>query len=138
MHARRDLLDLTALPASLLREKGDGGSVVRETPRDVLVVSCCSLYVSYAKLCAIVQARQDPDSTVRAVQDCNSRKRVLINSRKSRTGAALCGEPAADGRVSLVVLCRLHAGVGSHHISRTFFCISRFACPCQVPDSSIS
>jgi len=133
MHARRGLLDLTALPASLLREKGDGGSVVRETPRDVLVVSCCSLYVSYAKLCAIVQARQDPDSAVRAVRDCNSRKRILINSRKSRMGAAPCGESgwARFARCSLQIA--RWRGLASY--SSNVFCSALHV---QVPGSSTS
>lgn len=39
-----------------LRVPVAGGWCVLTSSRNVLVVSCCSLYVSYAKLCPIVQA----------------------------------------------------------------------------------
>lgn len=55
MHAQRGLLDLTARTLALSRKR-DGG-LAPPTPRNILVVSCCSLYVSHAKLCPIVQAR---------------------------------------------------------------------------------
>ncbi|KAL0104538.1 hypothetical protein PUN28_017335 [Cardiocondyla obscurior] len=43
-----------SLAFATVTRAGGGGSAL-PTPRNVLVVSCCSLYVSYAKLCPIVQ-----------------------------------------------------------------------------------
>jgi len=113
----------TCLPVAREGRAGGehGGSAVRETPRNVLVVSCCSLYVSHAKLCAIVQARQDPDSALGAVQDCNSGERVLINSQKSRMEPAPAASLRGWTRFALCSLQIAHAGVGSHHIPRPVF-----------------